>query len=186
MSAGKPANLFRMFLAHKNMKLIPLGKGLSAKVDDADYDWLNRWKWHAIKSNDGKTWYARRAEYLGEKDGKRKNRIFSMHRQILGLTDRRIEGDHRNGDGLDNQRNNLRVALPTQNKWNRHRRSIFSSKYKGVTWNKWNEAWLARITVNGNRIQLGYFNDETEAGKAYNEASVRLHKDFSCTNEIGG
>jgi len=71
------------------MKKIPLTQGQFALVDDADFDWLNQWKWTAQKRPTG-LWHAARRE--GRK------RYVYMHRQILGLTEPRIRTDHQDGN----------------------------------------------------------------------------------------
>jgi len=89
-------------------RLIPLTQGKVAIVDAADYDWLNQWKWYASK--EGRVFYAiRRDNDCGGRDIK-----VRMHRVILGVPTG-LEGDHINGDGLDNRRANLRTVTKQQN-----------------------------------------------------------------------
>ena len=85
-----------------NMKKIPLSKGKFTLVDDADFEWLNAWKWHAGKRGDD-LYYAVRSERVNGKKS-----LILMHREILGLTDSKIYGEHWDGDGLNNQRINLK------------------------------------------------------------------------------
>jgi len=82
------------------MKLIPLTQGKFAQVDDEDFEYLNQWKWFALK--DAQTFYAARGIYL-------KGNIL-MHRQLLGLTNSEVKGEHKDRNGLNNQKENLRVA----------------------------------------------------------------------------
>jgi len=92
------------------MKQIPLTQGQVALVDNTDYDWLNQWKWCAQRTRG--VFYAVRNS--PRKNGK-KHQIF-MHREILGLRYKDgQEGDHRNHNTLDNQRENLRVCIHSQN-----------------------------------------------------------------------
>jgi hypothetical protein len=83
-------------------KLIPLTQGKFAIVDNADFDWLNQWKWYAVKSYN--TWYARRFSSI------------PMHRQIMSAPSG-TEIDHRNHNGLDNRRQNLRFSTSAENQW---------------------------------------------------------------------
>ena len=93
------------------MKELPLTQGKAALVDDADFEWLSQWKWTAMRAKD--TWYAVRKPYVG------KVRLtVMMHRQIANTKDG-MHTDHRDGNGLNNQRTNLRSATPTQNQHNR-------------------------------------------------------------------
>ena len=86
-----------------------IGEHRFAVVDDADYTWLQQWRWMARKSR--RTAYARRTTTI---NGRRI--AVWMHREILGLgrSDRR-QSDHIDHDGLNNQRANLRAVSQTEN-----------------------------------------------------------------------
>jgi len=152
---------------------ILLTRGKMALVDDDDFEWLSEWKWQAIQPNPQAPWlwYAR-------------NSAGYMHRLILGLTDRHIQTDHRDNNGLNNQRSNLRPATSSQNGRNRRLRKGISSQYRGVRYhsNTTNRVWEAQIKVRGANISLGYFEDEIEAAKAYDEAARAMLDDFARTN----
>jgi len=110
-----------------------------------------------------------------------------MHREILGLTDSKIQVDHKDGNTLDNQRRNLRTATVAKNQQNRQKRVRCSSKFKGVCWHKGTSKWLARITPpDQKQALLGSYDDEETAAKAYNEAAKRLFGEFALTNVVGG
>ena len=132
-------------------KIIPLTQGKFAIVDDADYEWLNQWKWYAWQH--GRTYYARRGRRL-------------MHQLIIGVSPG-LETHHVNGDGLDNRRANLQHCTHTENCWNSRKEPNCSSRYKGVDWNQSHGKWRARIRRNGKREHLGYFDYELEAALAY-------------------
>lgn len=88
-----------------------------------------------------------------------------LHREILGLSaddPRRI--DHRNRDGYDNRRENLRIATNAQNMQNKASFKGSSSKHRGVSWHKRDEKWQAYGQLDGKLHHLGYFHDEDEAG----------------------
>jgi hypothetical protein len=158
------------------MKEIELTQGYKAIVDDADYDELNKFKWYASKYRN--TFYALRATYT---DGKH---IIKMHRQILGLTkgDGKL-ADHINHNGLDNQRFNLRVCTQTENNCNQQLQTRSkSSRFKGVSWDKANNKWFAKIKVNKTITFLGRFTSETEAAKTYDAAAIKYHGEFACLN----
>lgn len=59
-----------------------------------------------------------------------------------------------------------------------------SSQFRGVTYRKSSRKWIARITINGERITLGYFDTENSAAKAYNEAFVKYGKGIRGPNYI--
>lgn len=159
------------------MKEILLTQGKIALVDDDDYEELSKYKWLATEHRG--TFYAARGE------GPRNNnkRIY-MHRQILGLTDPNIHGDHINHNKLDNQGCNLRIATRSQNQHNKLKQGNTSSKYKGVSWINAFGKWQTKITLHDKSIHIGLFTDEIEAAKAYNTKAVELFGEFAYLNEI--
>src|SRR5207253_3852593 len=94
------------------------------------------------------------------------------------------EVDHRNGDGLDNRRENLRLVAHAQNCRNQRLRP-HSSRFKGVTFNRELGRWHAAIMVDYRRIHLGTFDSEEEAALAYDEASRELHGEYGRPNFTG-
>lgn len=158
------------------MKEIQLTQGKVALVDDADFDWLNQWKWYARKEKH--TFYAVRGQFT---NGNLK--IIRMHRLITGAPDGSI-ADHRDGNGLNNQRFNLRVCTPAENTRNRRITPNKTSGFKGVYWHRQDCKWVAKIKVNGKNISLGSFTDLQDAVKTYNEAAIKYHGDFACLNAL--
>lgn len=148
------------------MKIIPLTQGKIALVDDADYDRLNQWRWYAAKY--GRTFYALRNS--SQKNGKR--RTIYMHRKILNLVpgDPKIS-DHVDGNGLNNQRRNLRTVTQFQNALNTAANFNSSSRFKGVSWDRSNKKWQVHIKVNVRKVFLGRFSDEISAALAYDRAA---------------
>lgn len=162
------------------MKTIPLTQGRVAVVDDKDYERLSQWRWFARRERCG-NWYAARSVQLG---GGRVECLL-MHRIILGAEPGQVI-DHVDGDGLNNQRSNLRFATPTTNQWNRKSNRNSSSAYKGVSWHKGTSKWAVEIRINGRRQHLGYFSDEKEAAHAYDRVSRKHHGEFARLNFPGG
>jgi len=157
------------------MREILLTQDKVALVDDEDYEKLNQYKWHADK--DKTTFYARRTTYC---DGKQIN--VKMHRFIMNVS-RGIEVDHRDFDGLNNQKYNLRTATRFNNNCNKKKYGKGStSQYKGVGYYPRYKKWLARIGLNGKRKCLGYFDDEIEAAKAYDRAAIIHFGEFAFLN----
>lgn len=143
------------------MKRIALTQGKFALVDDEDFERLNQFKWYANKSR--QVWYARRAIYVNGKQI-----MLRMHQEIIGKRQGFI-ADHKDGDGLNNQRTNLRHVTRRQNCQNLHNRSR-SSKYPGVYWQRINKKWMARIWIDDKIKYLGLFIDESKAFEAYRQA----------------
>lgn len=90
-----------------------------------------------------------------------------------------MQVDHIDGNGLNNTRDNLRLATNAQNMWNQRKRVNNKSGYKGVQWYKSRQNWRAVIRVNGKRIHLGYFDTPEEAHQAYCDAAKELHGEFA-------
>jgi len=165
------------------MKYIDLTRGYRAIVDDEDFEWLNQWKWHTTtQTKPGEPYYARRTVQTGP--GKSKSVL--MHREILGLTRTVQHTDHRDGNGLNNRRYNLREATNQQNQFNQRRAIRGTSKFKGVCWRKLNRKWRAQIKDSPRHITLGYFSDEKEAAQVYDQAALKLFGEFTATNKLLG
>jgi hypothetical protein len=147
------------------MKLIELTRGLWAMVDDADYDFLMQWKWYAVEASPGKFYAAR---WGGEK------RVF-MHQVLVPNVP---EVDHRNSNGLDNQRHNLRPATHQQNISGQQKRRTNTSGFKGVSWHAKDKRWRARIC----RVGLGNFKTPEEAARAYDRAALEKFGEFARLN----
>ena len=158
------------------MKQIPLTQGKFALVDDADFNYLNQWKWYAKKGVD--TFYAKRDQYIN-----RKRNFIWMHRLILHAPDN-MEVDHISHNGLDNRRGNLRLVTHQQNCMNQQVRKDKSSKFKGVYWDKQCKAWVAKIQNKKKRLNLGYFDNEIDAAIMYNQKAVELFGEYAWLNPI--
>lgn len=106
-----------------------------------------------------------------------------MHRLLLAPGDNE-DVDHRDGNGLNNKKENLRKCSRSQNLQNQTRlpNPLKSSAYKGVYWDE--DAWRAQIRVNKQKICLGYFTDEQTAALAYNEAANKYFGEFARPNLI--
>lgn len=160
------------------MKTIELTQGKVTLVDDEDYDFLMQWKWHAMIKKEDYRYAARR----------KNKKVLIMHRVIMNATDIKIAVDHKDHDGLNNQKSNLRLCINAQNICNR-RTSIHksSSKYLGVYLSNWAvKKWKAQITKNNQKFFLGHFDSEEDAACAYDAAAKRLHGEFANLNFKNG
>jgi len=90
--------------------------------------------------------------------------------------------DHKNNNGLDNQRDNLRPATYSTNQFNQTKRANRSSQYKGVYLHKSRGKWMARIRKMYKETFLGYFDNEIDAAKAYDVAAKQMFGEYAKLN----
>jgi hypothetical protein len=153
------------------VQTIQLKTGEYTFVDDEDFDRVKRYKWHIA----GPGYVARSYR----ENGKPKTEY--LHHFIFGL---KIELDHKNGNPLDNQKNNLRPASDAQNQANTlkpHRKSKYS-RFHGVTMDKRRKIrkWLAFI--GHERTYLGNFESKEAAARAYDKARIKRYGEYARTN----
>lgn len=147
------------------MKEIKLTKGHVALVDDEDFEYVNRVKWRVLPS--GNIFYATRSIQINYK---KKNIL--MHRLILRLRKNSCHVDHINGNGLDNRKINLRIVNRNQNMRNLTRTRINNtSGYRGVSYDKREQKWIAYIYLNGKQKKLGRYINKLDAAKAFDFAA---------------
>lgn len=155
-------------------RLIALTQNQNAIVDVTDFEWLDQWNWFAALTRWG--FYAQRRNCTGE--------IVHMHREIIHCL-RNREVDHRNGDGLDNRKENLRPCTHLQNVKNlKISRKNNRSGFKGVSFDSENQKWQAHIQSDNKNMRLGRFSTKEEAAGAYNEAAKKYHREFASLNII--
>ena len=169
------------------MKEIELTQNQVALVDDDDYEFLMSFKWHAQRAWKGKFYAYRRV-------GKGK---ISMHRIIMNAKHNQIV-DHKDRNGLNNTRENLRFCSNSENGSNRS--SFGRSKYLGVHYLKYTREYKSKVSGdityyrcnyirasiknNGKIIHIGSFKTEEEAALAYNKMAIELHGEFANLNII--
>lgn len=157
------------------MKKIPLTQGKFALVDDEDFQRLSERRWHVVKTKSGLL-YAQRTCVKGEIGPS----VVQMHRILLPES---VWVDHRDGDGLNNQKSNLRAATRSQNLSGfRRKKSGRTSRFRGVCWRKDCFKWVAQLNVEGRPIRLGHFDSEEEAALAYDAAAKKHFKEFAQLN----
>jgi hypothetical protein len=162
------------------MRTIPLSQGYVALVDDADYERVSQFKWSATKTKTNV--YGIRKVRLP--NGRTTSQM--LHRFIMGVTHPRVDVDHKDHNGLNNQRQNLRLCVRGENNGN-SRKTRGSSRYKGVSWDSGRKLWRADIRVHDKPIYLGRFSEECDAALAYDAAAranfgVMAHCNFPPKN----
>lgn len=158
------------------MKQIPLTQGQFALVDDEDYDELSKHNWSAVFPKNSVTYYAIRSDLSS---GKKKT--VQMHRLILGAIGKPGFVDHKDGNGLNNQRSNIRLCTPSQNSQNKKKDSNCLSQFKGVHPMK-NGKFRATIRIGGKSKSLGVYQNEESAAIAYDNAAKEYFGEFARLN----
>lgn len=174
-------------------KEIILTQGQVTIVDNDTYNDLSKWKWQAMKHHTG-SYYVARTCRIG------KQKKVSMHRYLMGTDNPEILVDHKDRNGLNNQKNNLRICTPAENAKNRVSKRGATSKYLGVyigtarkTYNtkrgvitNVKTSYRAKIKTEKKEVSLGTFpftpDGEILAAKAYDKAAIKYHKEFANLN----
>lgn len=162
-------------------KQIPLrgkfGQGKFALVDDEDYPLLSRYRWYVMKNG-----------YVVCNQQARSALSSRLMHRVIMQAPRELQVDHKFGNKLDNRRDNLRLATPTNNQQNsskpHYKERETSSRYKGVHWDNGRRCWVAVITIDYLSKNLGNFVTEREAAHAYNEAALQYFGEYAKPNEI--
>jgi hypothetical protein len=164
------------------MKIVELIGNKVALVDDADFESVSNYRWrvHINRSKDKVVFYAVRT--LKGMDGRK--RVIYMHREILGLIlHDGVKTDHKDTDGLNNQRSNLRLADDSTNAANTRKRRG-TSRFKGVSFSKAANSWMAQVCKDQKVTFLGFYPTEELAAVVYNAKAVELFGEFARVNQL--
>lgn len=153
----------------------PVGEYV-ATVDADDRDLVAAYHWHAARRPN--------TVYVAHSKPRPARGMLLLHRVVCAAPPG-VEVDHRDGNGLNNRRANLRLATSGQNKANSRKRGGTTSQYKGVSWFQRTGKWHAEIQAHGQRHYLGYFYEETEAAAAYDAAAIEIWGEFAQVNLHG-
>ena len=143
------------------MKYIKLATGQQAIVDDDDFERVNHFKWYFLPGNQTEGGYAYN------------HNAILMHRFILNAP-KGLYVDHINRNKLDNRKENLRLVTPLQSHFNTKMSSRNTSGYRGVTFHKEKQKWMAQLHI-GKMIFLGYFGTPKEASIAREKELEKRH-----------
>jgi len=139
-------------------KRIILTNGMVAYVDAADYDELSKYAWSSVSGG-----------YAGRRE---KGALVLMHRQIMNPPEGMVV-DHIKGNRLDNTRAHLRVCTAWENSQNRVKHPGATSRHIGVYYRADRKKWVGLIRLEGKPRQIGSYNDELEAARAYDHVAVQ-------------
>jgi hypothetical protein len=172
---ASPVMLYRKHKYGYSYRRIYLGEGDWTLLDQDDFYKYGKFSWSlgGFKKN----FYA----VCGIKNKDGDFELVRMHRLMMNPPPKRVV-DHRNGDGLDNRRDNLRIATKAQNAFNNRKRKNATSKYLGVYFRKNTGKWVASIRYRRRKIRLGNFVNEIDAAKAYDRAAIKYRKEFARLN----
>lgn len=148
---------------------VPLSDSIFAICDESDRHRVENFNWHLREGYNGVDYAASRI----------KGKTTLMHRHILGVKCFSVKIDHRDRNGLNNCRENLRKCSNTENSHNSVLSKRNTSGFKGVSLSKTSKRWVAQIRIFGKNHFLGSFSNKIDAANAYKEASVKHFKDFS-------
>jgi hypothetical protein len=154
------------------MKEIQLSTGGVALVDDEDFDFLSKWKWKQDRFG-----YVTRSVYRGVENGVKKYGTVKMHKLILPNIPYL---DHKDGNGANNQKSNLRACTHAENMRNVKKRVDCTTGFTGVR--KGPYSYHARVQLNGRQIHVGCYDNAEAAAKARDQAATLLHGEFARLN----
>lgn len=156
------------------MREIPLTQGYVALVDDADFEAVNAFKWHVVKKGSRRCVARRQHKSEG---------FQGIQYLAQFLLPGNIAVDHEDGNGLNNQKYNLRPCTYAQNlRAFRTKSKGKSSSFRGVSWSKARGKWVAKIEFLGKTIYLGRFSCEKAAAGAYDLAATKYFGEFASPN----
>lgn len=126
-------------------------------------------------------WWLRKDEFRNYVQTKIGRDSICIHQLILPAKQGFII-DHKDHNGLNNQRNNLRYATQEQNSFNRRMRLDNSSGYKGVSWAETSKKWRVQLQAGGTKRNGGLHNTKEEAALAYNKLAIRYFGEYATLN----
>jgi hypothetical protein len=161
------------------MKEIELTQGMVAIVDDDNYEELSKYNWcfsRCRSPNEAPKGYAIRG---GRPDEVKVNIL--MHRAIMKTPDGMLV-DHIDGNGLNNQKCNMRNCTTSENLANHIRAPWSNSGFYGVSRRKDDLKWQAKIKIHGRTIYIGSFDDPEEAARSRDIVAIKLFGEFAALN----
>lgn len=110
----------------------------------------------------------------------RQTRNVRLGRFLLGIIDGCVV-DHRDGNGFNNQKQNLRIVTYSQNAMNSKISTKNKTGYKGVSMTKYGR-YDAHACINGKQYYIGRYLTAEEAAHAYDKFARTIHGEYGCYN----
>ncbi len=152
--------------------------GLVTIIDEEDYKELVKYKWYPVVDPKNNTIYVSTTQD--------NHKTIIMHRFIMQLHGNNIKNkmiDHEDHNGLNNQKENLRICTRSKNLQNSKKpKDAFTSKYKGVDFRKDRNKYRALIMLDKKKYFIGHFDNEEDAAKAYDSKAIELFGEFAYLN----
>ena len=165
------------FVVDGDICFISLYNGKSEKIAEAvidaeDYEKCKPYKWCGDKNKNGNIYVVNKV-------------VGTLAPFIINFkSTTKMVVDHKDGNTLDNRKQNLQIITNQQNIWKQKKQKCNTSGYRGVFWNSWHHKWMTSIRYNGKSQHLGYFFNKGEAAYAYNEKAMELFGEFAVLNKV--
>jgi hypothetical protein len=146
------------------IRTILLTRGYYSLVDDADFEFINSFKWFAVISVTGPNGFHVSACRWAK--GESPRRVIRMSYAVLGIKSIKSTKliDHINRNSLDNRKINLRITNKSTNGYNSNRSINASFVYFERSRNRW-KSWIPNRPRNA-KSYLGTFKTKEEAEAA--------------------
>jgi len=149
-----------------------LTKGMRAIIDTASIPLVQQHRWRTLSCRTG---------HFYAVSGQHPN-VLMMHR-IISNAPPQNKVDHKDNDGLNNRRENLRLATHSQNNANSRASSRNKLGLKGVQVQQYSgsKKYRAFIQVGGRKKHIGVFETPEEASEAFRDAAKAAWGEFART-----
>ena len=146
-------------------------------IDKEDFELIDNYKRYVYINSDGYALISKNNE-----------EIF-IHRLVMGLEkryndDNKLIVDHKDGNRLNNTKDNLRIIEKNKNPINCKIYKNNTSGHKGITWMKRLNKWQVTICYNKKRIYLGVFENYYDAVKCREEAESKYYGEYNRDKEF--
>lgn len=178
---NEAAKKYNGFILHDNYCEVIDGSGNIALIDNDDIELIKKYYWYKVTLEAGtENEVSYMYTHIRNSETKKDHKL-SMHEYLTGQK----YVDHKNHDGLDNRRCNLRfqkdgiTSNQGYNNINMKRRRNNTSGYTGVYYDKRSGKWTANIGINYKTKRLGTFDTFEEAVEARKAGEEKYYSGWS-------